>query len=137
MAKESKKLRREKRHQRNKKKEEEYKKEAWESGKKLIEENHNNNPYSSNYSEELGRRLYNILQGIYEKSLQFSEDKDQKDYILIRFRSYRKKIQDFILHYNPELPKTEEYEFLKNILEIYWDRPGDLGKELIIQMKND
>lgn len=136
MSRESKKIRKQQRYLKNKKKDEEYKKKAWESGKKLIEENHNNKPYSPNYSEELGKRLYNIFKDIYTKSLEFPE-KDRNNYVLIRFRAYRKKIQDFILHYNTSLHKTEEYEFLKYLLEVYWDKKDDLLIELSKQMKND
>ena len=50
-----------KKHEKKKKnrvKDKEYKNEAWKKGK-LIEENHNNKPYSSPYTLELGTRLYN------------------------------------------------------------------------------
>ena len=61
--KENKKRRRLERHIRNKNKEIEYKAEAWENGK-LIEENHNNGPYSSKYTLELGERLFSIMKDI-------------------------------------------------------------------------
>lgn len=121
-----KKQRRQERHDRNKRKDESYKKEAWDNGK-LIEENHNNKPYSSSYSIELGTRLYNIMKDIKEKSTQFEEEK-RNDYVVFRFRAYRKKIQDYILHYDPSTPKTEAYETLKSLLETYWDEPEKMEK---------
>ncbi|MBP3732170.1 MAG: hypothetical protein J6I84_02880 [Bacilli bacterium] len=124
----NKKIRREARHQRNIQKELDHKKAAWEAGK-LIEENHNNNPYSAEYTSGLERRLIEIIGDIRTKSETYSDVKSRSDYVLFRFRAYRKKIQDFILHYNPELSKTEGYEQLKRLLEVYWDNPDDLWKE--------
>lgn len=123
--KENKKRRRLERHIRNKTKEIEYKAEAWEKGK-LIEENHNNGPYSSGYTLELGTRLYNIMKDI---GIKMEEQEDKSEYAIFRFRSYRKKIQDYILHYDPGTPKTEGYEVLKRLIECYWDCPSDLWKE--------
>jgi hypothetical protein len=126
---ERKKQRREQRYLRNKKKEEDYKKEAWESGK-LIEENHNNKPYSPLYTSELGTRLYNILKDIEFKARDFTDVEKRRDYVVYRFRAYRKKIQDYILHYDPGTPKTEAYETLKYMLECYWDCPDKLWEEI-------
>ena len=123
--KENKKRRRLERHIRNKTKETEYKAEAWEKGK-LIEENHNNGPYSAKYTLELGERLHNIMKDVQEK---MKEQEDKETYAIFRFRSYRKKIQDYILHYSPEAQKTEAYESLKRLIECYWDSPKELWKE--------
>lgn len=123
--KENKKRRRLERHIRNKNKEKAYKEEAWENGK-LIEENHNNGPYSQKYTLELGDRLYNIMKDV---RMKMAEQEDKETYAIFRFRSYRKKIQDYILHYNPDVPKTEAYESLKRLIENYWDCPKDLWKE--------
>ena len=123
-----KKERRRMRYLRNVRKEVEYKKEAWENGK-LIEENHNNGPYSPGYSVELGNRLYNIIQSYKEQALNNSElldDTQRNEFMLRKFRMYRMKIRDFILHYNPDIPKTEAYEYLKFSIETYWDRPDKL-----------
>ena len=125
--KENKKRRRLERHIRNKTKEIEYKAEAWENGK-LIEENHNNQPYSTKYTIELGTRLYNIMKDVNLKMSGF-EGEDKKNYAIFRFRSYRKKIQDYILHYDPGTPKGEIYESLKRLIECYWDSSDDLWKE--------
>ena len=48
------------------------------------------------------------------------------DLFVMRFRLYRMKIRDFILHWNPETPKTEAYLFLKGAIETYWDNPETL-----------
>ena len=128
MSKERKKERRRQRHERNIRKEVEYKREAWDNGK-LIEENHNGNPYSDVYTSDLGTRLYQIMQGIRIKMEELEEDQRQ-EYAILRFRSYRKKIQDWILHYSPEVPKSEEYEYLKRLIEQYWDKPEGLWREL-------
>jgi hypothetical protein len=124
--KENKKRRRLERHIRNKNKEIAYKEEAWKKGK-LIEENHNNGPYSLEYSLELGDRLCSIMKDIRSK---MEEQEDKETYAIFRFRSYRKKIQDYILHYNPGAPKNETYEFLKRLIETYWDCPKELWKEV-------
>lgn len=124
--KENKKRRRLERHIRNKNKEIAYKEEAWKKGK-LIEENHNNGPYSPSYSLELGERLCSIMKDIYQK---MEEQEDKETYAIFRFRSYRKKIQDYILHYSPESPKNRSYEFLKKLIETYWDCPKELWKEI-------
>ena len=124
--KENKKRRRLERHIRNKNKEKVYKEEAWENGK-LIEENHNNGPYSPGYTLELGQRLFQIMKDVKEK---MAEQEDKETYAIFRFRSYRKKIQDYILHYSPEVPKNEVYESLKRLIETYWDSSSDLWKEV-------
>lgn len=116
------------RYLRNIRKEVEYKKDAWEKGK-LIEENHNNGPYSPEYSVELGNRLYNIIQSFKEQTFNNREllDSAQKnEFLLTKFRMYRIKIRDFILHYSPIIPKSEEYSYLKSLLEMYWDKPNEL-----------
>ena len=114
----------------NKEKEKNHKKSAWGKGK-LIEENHNNQPYSPEYTTELGTRLYNILRDIKSKSESYVDPETKNDYVILRFRMYRKKIQDYILHYNPGEPKTEIYEVLKFILETYWDNPDGMYLEIM------
>ena len=121
-----KKQRRLERHQRNIQKEKEYKESAWKEGK-LIEENHNNKPYSRVYTEEIGNRLHSIMIDIKSKLI---NQEDKSNYAIFRFRSYRKKIQDYILLYCPDLEKTKTYEYLKNLLECYWDYPENLWKIL-------
>lgn len=122
-----KKERRKLRYLRNIRKEVEYKKDAWEKGK-LIEENHNNGPYSPEYSVELGNRLYNIIQSFKEQAFNNSSlnSVQKNEFLLIKFRMYRIKIRDFILHYNPIIPKSKEYNYLKSLIEIYWDKPSEL-----------
>lgn len=119
-----KKERRRMRYERNVRKEQEYKKKAWEEGKKLIEENHNGGPYSGPYSIELGERLYNIMQNYRNQCLE--PEGGGNDRYVLRFRLYRQKIRDFILHWNPETPKTPAYEYLKAAIETYWDCPEKL-----------
>ena len=118
-----KKERRRMRYERNVRKEIEYKKQAWESGK-LIEENHNNGPYSGPYSIELGERLYNIIQRYRSECL--APDGGGNEKFVYRFRLYRMKIRDFILHYSPDIPKTPAYNYLKAAIETYWDSPENL-----------
>lgn len=118
-----KKERRRMRYERNVRKEIEYKKQAWESGK-LIEENHNGGPYSGPYSIELGDRLYNIIQRYRSQCLE--PDGGGNDMFVLRFRLYRMKIRDFILHWNPDTPKTPAYLYLKSAIETYWDCPEKL-----------
>lgn len=122
-----KKERRKLRYLRNIRKEVEYKKDAWENGK-LIEENHNNGPYSPKYSIELGNRLYEIIKSFKEQAFSNSSlnSVQKNEFLLIKFRMYRIKIRDFILHYNPIIPKSEEYNYLKSLIEIYWDKPSEL-----------
>lgn len=123
-----KKERRKLRYLRNIRKEVEYKKDAWEKGK-LIEENHNNGPYSPEYSIELGNRLYNIMQSFKEQAFNSKEllnSVQKNEFLIIKFRMYRIKIRDFILHYNPIIPKSKEYNYLKLLIEIYWDKPNEL-----------
>lgn len=124
-----KKERRKMRYLRNVRKEVEYKKEAWENGK-LIEENHNQGPYSPGYSIELGDRLMKIIQGYKEMCLQPNPENGGEpggnEMMIRKFRMYRIKIRDFILHYNPGIPKTEAYEYLKLGIETYWDNPDQL-----------
>lgn len=118
-----KKERRRMRYERNVRKEIEYKKQAWENGK-LIEENHNGGPYSGPYSIELGDRLYNIIQRYKDQCL--APDGGGNERFVMRFRLYRMKIRDFILHYNPDIPKTPAYNYLKSAIETYWDCPENL-----------
>ena len=120
-----KKERRRMRYERNVRKEKEYKKSAWEAGK-LIEENHNGGPYSGPYSVELGERLYNIIQRYKDQCLNNEEIIEKSAQFIIKFRLYRMKIRDFILHWNPETPKTPAYLFLKGAIEVYWDEPENL-----------
>lgn len=127
MSKENKKLRRKARYEKNLKKDITHKKEAWENGK-LIEPNHNNGPYPEEYCIELGKRLVNIINQ-YRTQAQDSNE-DQASYFIQRFRLYRVKFRDFILHYNPDLEKTPEYEFIKRALELYWDEPENLYMKL-------
>ena len=104
-----KKERRRQRYLRNVQKEIDYKREAWANGK-LIEENHNNGPYSADYSKELAERLRAILHNITFEE----ENSDEK--ILYRYRQYKMKLRDLILHYSPEAERDWTYEFLKRSL---------------------
>lgn len=125
-----KKERRRLRYERNVKKELDHKKEAWESGK-LIEENHNGKCYSDEYTINLSKRLMQYLLQEYDKSL----TNIAPDIEFIRqFRKYRMKIRDLIILWSPNIPETiPEYEFLKGLIETYWDEvleKNDLGSLL-------
>lgn len=119
----AKKDRRKARYERNVAKEIKHKKEAWNRGK-LIEENHNEGPYSSDYTQELGQRLYDIIQDLKTQSAGNNED------FILKYRLYKNKIRDFILYYSPDIPKDKIYEYLKYSLEVYWDNPENLLGEL-------
>lgn len=115
---ERKKERRKQRHLRNIQKEIDHKKDAWEKGK-LIEENHNNSFYSEKYTYDLCCRLVKIL-------IDISKNNNDPESVIIKFRLYKNKIRDLILHWNPNVNKGDEYNFLKESLEIYWDDKDNL-----------
>lgn len=113
----NKKIRRQLRHKKNSERDREYKIEAWKSGK-LIEENHNSGPYTSDYTIELSERLIQYLLQERDKVMN-GPDPEQK--FTESFRRYKKKIQTLILHWSPIAPKDFNYDFLKELLETYWD----------------
>lgn len=104
-----KKERRKERHERNIKDDITHKAQAWESGR-LIEENHNQGPYSETYTAELCERL-----------VQYVQEEFDKGNGVVGFRKYKMKIQDLILHWNSLVPKGPGYNWLKTLLEVYWD----------------
>lgn len=108
------------RHQRNKDKDQRIKKEAWSKGK-LIKPDLNTYFWEESYLRDLEKRLYEIMKGM--------KDKDSS-YILQKFRLYKDKVKTYILKYNPSYTKTEEYKYLKKLLEIYWDEPENLKNYL-------
>lgn len=118
------KQKRRERKERNIQKELTYKKEKWENGK-LIEENHNNKYYSEEYSIELGNRLYNIIESI-KSSCKEIPIESVNEIFIGRFLLYKNKIRDFILFYNPNIKKSNEYNYLKKLLENYWDNKNNL-----------
>ena len=94
----------------------------WEEGKKLIEPEYsaNNRHYPAEYSRELGKRLWGIIQDLKEKA-----DSDP-DKMIHYFRRYRIKVRDFLMLYDPEIPETDEFNNLKKAIETYWDEPEKL-----------
>jgi hypothetical protein len=120
-----KKQRRYERHCRNREKDQQHKEGAWRSGK-LIEENHNNSEYSSNYTIELCDRLVDIL----GDSLIYCQSINNNDLFLSKFRAYRIKVRDLILHWSSTVPKSDKYNFLKRVIEEYWDNPDNLIKNV-------
>ncbi len=124
----TKKERRHQRYLKNVQKEKDHKKEAWERGK-LIEENHNGESYSPEYTVELEERLRTIISGILPQTAGMDSE-SSAEFILLKFRLYRQKIRDYILHYPRSLPKSETYEYLKRAIETYWDTPDKLGEVL-------
>jgi hypothetical protein len=125
----NKKARRQARYERNVNKEITHKKEAWESGK-LIEENHNRKSYSMEYTIALADRLKQYLMQEYERSI--ATDSPETEFIR-GFRKYRMKIRDLILLWNPDVPEQDNYDFLKGLIETYWDEvlaKEDLGSLL-------
>ena len=92
-----------------------YKQEAWNSGK-LIEENHNQGPYSPEYTRELTKRLVLLI------AQDRKESQTEKEF-LSRFLSRKKKIIDLLLLWNPDVSRDiPEHEYLKTLLETYWDK---------------
>lgn len=92
-----------------------YKQEAWNSGK-LIEENHNQGSYSPEYTRELTKRLVSLI------AQDRKESQTEKEF-LSRFLSRKKKIIDLLLLWNPEVSRdVPEHEYLKTLLETYWDK---------------
>lgn len=130
---ERKKERRLKRHLRNKYKDEAHKEEAWKNGK-LIEENHNGGYYSPEYSLELCDRLYQRLYNAQQLARTMPENSQylvksggsRNGVFIYYFRRYRMKVRDLILHWPPTTEKTEGYNWLKGLIETYWDMPEEL-----------
>lgn len=104
--------RRKARHERNARRDKEHKTQAWDSGR-LIEENHNSGPYSQDYTDALATRLVQYLS-------EGSKGRTPEEFVKV-FWMYKAKIQDLILYWNPSQPQDQRYEFLKTILEVYWD----------------
>ena len=110
--------RRKLRHLRNIAKDQAHKKEAWEAGK-LIKPNHNNKAYDPEYSAELGRRLLERLSN--HKQLVTSNEE-----CVGKFRLYKKKCIEYILHYDHSHGLSEDYNKIKLLLETYWDDVDNL-----------
>lgn len=108
--------RRKARRESNREKDRAYKEAAWLSGK-LIEENHNKNRYTEEYSQKLAERLVNILSTGRRESL---DKKDPFNYFHNLFLSYKNRIRDLILNWSGD--KNDNYEYLKAMLENYWDK---------------
>lgn len=108
-----KKERKKERYLRNVKKELDYKEEAWNSGK-LIEENHNGKFYSLEYAISLGSRLFSIVEGFITGS-SVTNTSFLRDYV-----KYKGRIRDYII-LCPKEARDNNYEFLKESLELYWD----------------
>lgn len=110
--------RRKQRHLRNVAKDLNHKKEAWEAGK-LIKPNHNNKPYPIEYSQELGKRLLERLRN-YKAIVTTNEE------FVSKFRLYKKKCIEYILHYDHQQAISEDYTKIKTLLETYWDDINNL-----------
>lgn len=100
--------------------------------KKFIKENSGEGPYSKEQCMDFCKRLVSSLTDSWSKgSEQFVKD----------FWKWKKKIQDLILYWNPELSVDfPGYGFLKNTLEAYWDyyvKEKDLEKFYDIVGKYD
>lgn len=105
--------RRKARHERNVLKDQTHKREAWEAGK-LIKPNHNNKAYPWEYSLELGQRLLERLRN-YKTIVTSNEE------FVSKFRLYKKKCIEYILHYDHSRGLTDDYQKIKLLLETYWD----------------
>lgn len=91
------------RHLENKKRDYETKQQAWDSGK-LIYENHNNKYFSPEFSIKFLERVVGMVKS---GNTEFYKLKDH--------------VINAILLFNPELERTEDWYFLKQKLEEYWD----------------
>ena len=133
------KIRRKERHEKRKSAEQAYKKKMWEEGKKLIEPEYSaEGHYPADYSIELGKRLVSIIQGFRDRVIKEGTIHDPRvpedvekylgpnDRIIYFFRKYRIKIRNFIILYNPDIPETNEFLYLKRAIETYWDEPQNL-----------
>lgn len=132
------KLRRQARHEKRKAADQEHKRKMWEDGKKLIEPEYSSlGFYPEDYSIELGKRLVSIIQSFRDRVIQGGDIEDprypgegkiltQADQIIFYFQKYRIKIRNFIILYNPNIPETQEYLYLKKAIETYWDEPLNL-----------
>lgn len=114
----NKKERRLQRHLKNKEKDQTSKEAAWNSGK-LIKPNHNHKPYSILYSDQLGERLITRLRNFKQAS------SDNEEY-LMKFRTLRIKCIEYILHYDFNFPKSNDFKKIKLLLDTYWDEPDNL-----------
>lgn len=109
------------RHLRNVAKDTTHKEEAWEAGK-LIKPNHNGSSYPPEYCKELGRRLVERLRA------HRNNCGGDNNLFIQKFRLYKKKCIEYILHYPENLEKSEDYYKIKNALETYWDNIEELIK---------
>ena len=117
MSSDKKKERRKQRHDKHVKEELTYKQEAWEAGK-LIMENHNQNQFSPTFTSKLTDRLYSYILG------ERNSCKSAEDFV-VGFRKYKAAIQELLIYWNPTCNKGSEYNYLKRLLEVYWDEVRD------------
>ena len=131
--KKSNKERRKERHLKRKANDAAYKKEMWEEGKKLIEPEYSSSGYyPPDYSIELGERLYQIFKSYKDHVIQVGDVEDRngngifskEERFMEYFRRYKEKIRDFLILYNPSIPESVEFSYLKRLLETYWDEPN-------------
>ena len=81
--------------------------------KKFIKENNGNEPYSKEQCMDFCNRLVSNLTDSWPKG---------SEYFIKDFWKWKKKIQDLIIYWNPELSTDYPgYGFLKYSLESYWD----------------
>lgn len=91
------------RHLNNRNKDQETKQKLWDRGK-LIYENHNDEFFSPEFSIKFSQRL---VEKIKEGKTEFYKLKDHAI--------------NAVLLFNPTIEKTDEWRFLKQRLEDYWD----------------
>jgi hypothetical protein len=137
-----KKQRRLERHQKNIQKGETQKQESWESGRLIKPQM---STYNSQWPEEtcreFGERLVSRIKE-YKQRVASGEFDDfelpstpgvkytRPELFVLKFRLYKRKAIDYILHYNQNIPKTPDYYYIKQALEIYWDTPEELYTKL-------
>lgn len=108
------------RHSINKEKDLIHKEEAWKNGQ-LIRPSSNSYFWDESYLIEFGQRLSDIMKDLIGQPNEF---------ILNKFRLYKEAIRDFILKFDPKVKKSENYFYLKTLLETYWDEPENLYSKL-------
>lgn len=122
---------RRKRYEINVKKEINYKNREWNKGRLILKK-----PLDSPYLHEdiclaLEKRLVDCIKAEKQEVLSsFSNSgltaQQITEMIIKRYRKYKQKSIYLILHYNPTLKKTKNYQYLKVALETYWDNKNNL-----------
>lgn len=131
-----KKKRRQERHNRNIQKQKDQRQASWNSGK-LLRPQTQRDFWEPGFCKEYGARLVERIKE-YKQRVSNGEFDDfeiptkpgirytREELFVFKFRLYKKKIISYILHCSPDMPKDENYWYLKRALETYWDEPDKM-----------